>query len=272
MAFTTSNPFMQPFRQQKKPKQPKSPLTTTRPIYGGLGQMGPNAGGGPRASQILSARAPSAPAAPSAPRSPADPRDAQYLSDVGNIEAGYQRQSADLTAEGKFDRLAHQRALALMAERHPEDLQDAREAANRRGLFYSGHLGKQLGDLERDYARRVTAEESEFGLRETQRANALDELERLYGTDGIQRLAAYQSAIERAMQRDQELGVPLDDLPPAAGAAVAAQAAPQSKPPTYDQTIFGASPIFRLSTPRNPPKRKKRPSYEQTIFGASPLF
>ena len=116
------------------------------------------------------------PAAPSAPRVPkpapvASPTggaqaptaartaavftpDAQYLAEAAQAQFNRTNRINQLNAEQENDRAVYQEATRRLMEGVPEQRQQISEQANRQGLFYSGQLGKRLGDLEAGVARQ----------------------------------------------------------------------------------------------------------------------
>lgn len=83
---------------------------------------------------------------------------------------------AGLQQQGIYDANDLAEARRRLLEQQPKDEQAAKEAANRQGLFYSGVLGKQLGDIETSYARQIADQQAAYARREAARLAAIDAL------------------------------------------------------------------------------------------------
>lgn len=240
--FTTYRPLVSPKKQ--KPKMTAGQVQVRAPRPGSTNFVG----GAP------SPAAPKPPAPPAQPAAPPDARDATYFTDTAGIDALYAGRSADLQADiSNYGTrgLYTQRALARLLERKPEDVSDARNAYNTRGLFYSGAMSKKLGDIEIDYARRQQDINSAAETREKSVRRAMAELDTFYGPNGIKRSEALNNATGRQIEMDQSIGVPDQSALDALIAALTPKPAP--KPPRVTSSHRQPS-----SKPKPKPKRKHK--------------
>lgn len=149
--------------------------------------------------------APSIGTTPAAP--PADPRDSQYFNDVAKLDSYYTSRRADLTASGEQLTRDLAKNNQTLDEQQPKDTLSAKQNANKAGLFYSGALGKNLGEIETSYAKRRSDLADSFKDATGANTRALNELDTNYGPSGLMRNDALLSGIGRASSLDQTLGV-----------------------------------------------------------------
>jgi hypothetical protein len=161
-------------------------------------------GGNPGGDSAVSTYGPLARAPKPAPKpaaaSPYAP-DAEYFTTVAQQRFKRNQQLNQLTEQGAYDRTDFQEGLRRLHEQQPKDLQTVRENAARQGLFYSGQLGKQEGDVNTDYARRQSDSQLSFDRREAARAAARRAL--LAGAS-IEQAAALAASIDRRLDRDAQ--------------------------------------------------------------------
>lgn len=171
--------------------------------------------------------------APSIP--PSDPRDAQYFNDVAKLDQYYSTQKSNLTASGEELARNLTKNNSLLAEQQPKDQLSAKQNANKAGLFYSGALGKNLGDIAQSYARRRSDLQTDFESNRGKIDRSLTDLNANYGPSGLMRNDVLQAGIARATANDQANAMALaasQSAAPAAGPAAAPAAAPASLPYT----------------------------------------
>lgn len=204
--------------------------------------------------------APSAPGAP-APSAPAAPSagggeladDAQAA--AARAQALFERSQriSALQQQGSDDATDLAEAVRRMREQQPKDEQSAKESRNRQGLFFSGILGKQLGDIATQYTRRQADEQTAFDRRQAARAAALSALEQGAPIDDFAITAALA---DRATARDQQLagsGSLVANPEPVAVAPVAPVVKlPKASPAKAFQTIVKRGKVFRLYPGRKP--------------------
>lgn len=189
-------------------------------VKGGLPTVGPSTPRAPSAPAAPGAGAPSAtPGAPAAGGSTlAD--DAQSAAERAALKFRTDNDRATIEQQGAYDRTDFQEALRRMATQRPKDERATREGANRQGLFYSGQLGKRLGELAVDYQRREGDARSEFDRREAAREAARRALESGMSIDDA---AISAQLAERQVGRDAEAadagGLVGPDALPVAGPA-----------------------------------------------------
>lgn len=204
-----------------KPTQKSGPQATINrppPRPSGLGVYGKYTPG--RISQLVTTAkaaipktpAPKAPAAPTAsqtptaapqqPAAPRDPRDAEYYRQMAKLEYTRDESIKDINLDEGYDSANLHKAIRLLQEQRPQDQTNAKESANKAGLFYSGQLGKQLGDIEVDYTRRQQDLQGDYDYRKSQRDLGRERAIRGVGLDGADLLGEAQG---RATTRDAAL-------------------------------------------------------------------
>lgn len=159
-----------------------------------------------------------APAAPAAPVSSSagsigglsggaaapDPRDATYFNDIAKLEQFYASRKADLQAAGEQDARDLAKSNQALSEQRPKDDLSAKQNANKAGLFYSGFLGKNLGEIEKSYATRRADLQTRFQDNANARARQGADLEANYGATGLNRNDILLAANARQTQFDLE--------------------------------------------------------------------
>lgn len=196
---------------------------------------------------VASINAPAAPPAPAAPATgqvaapPAQAlpatgpvqayRDSDYLTWRAGADRDIAQQRGQLDNEETSDNVARAEAIRRMMTQRPEDLHAADVGANKSGLFYSGQLGKQRGQIEADYVRRQADTNAEYDQRKAARDVARRALEAGYTAEDAAQMAA---AADRAVGRDSDyatLNALTSNADPAvarpAGVAPAAAARPR---------------------------------------------
>lgn len=131
-----------------------------------------------------------------------DPRDAQYFNDVAKLNQYYSTQKTSLTASGEELVRNLAKNNNLLAEQQPKDELASKQNANKAGLFYSGALGKNLGDIAQSYARRRSDLQSEFESNKGTLSRNLTDLETNYGPNGLLRNDALLGGVGRASESD----------------------------------------------------------------------
>jgi hypothetical protein len=179
-----------------------NPLTGGSAIAAARGRIGTLRPQAPRAPTPQ----PGVPGAPSTPGQ-IPPRtnaqfapDAQYLAQAAQAQFQRQTQLNQIEAE-------HQSALGSYAEGQrrlmegvPQQRQDVKEGAAKAGLFYSGQLGKRLGDLETQIARSRADAQSQFNTDERARQAARATI--LQGGT-LDDAAMKAEAVQRQIERDR---------------------------------------------------------------------
>lgn len=99
---------------------------------------------------------PSTPAAPIAiaPPKPPDPRDSGYFSQLAQNLFMRDSRLADIGRQEGYLKADNETAIKRLAKRESDDLYGANVGANKAGLFYSGQLGKQRGDIQLGYGQQ----------------------------------------------------------------------------------------------------------------------
>jgi hypothetical protein len=199
---------------------------------------------------VPAAGAPAAVAAPGQPQAPLAP-DAQYFGDRAQREFQAAQQRAGLDQQQSYDQTDLAEALRRMALKQPQDEQATKEAANSQGLLFSGHLGKQLGDLSVNYERQRSDQQLAFDRRQSAREAARAAIDQ--GLP-IQDAIALAASADRQIARDQQAAganalAPNDPTAAAAAAGGPAAAAKAPAVPRY------TGPKYSLGKPGKPKYR-----------------
>lgn len=154
-----------------------------------------------------------APAAPPAPRptaiaAPVAPArtaaqftpDAQYIAEAAQQQFNRTNSVNQLNAQSESERSNLAEAIRRLTEDAVGQRQGVREGANKQGLFYSGQLGKRLGDLESQIARQRADLQSDFDQSEAAREAARQAI--LQGAP-LEEAALRAAGVERQIGRDE---------------------------------------------------------------------
>lgn len=181
---------------------------TVKPLAGGLrqGTAAPLTGQHPQydSTPAPAGPPPPAPAMPTAAVPQGGPEsfmDAEYLAWRAQKQFEDNQQRATWDAEDKGDESSRGEAIRRLMQRRPEDLQRADVTHNKAGLFYSGMLGKERGQIEGDYVRQQADTNSDYDARRNARDAARQALEQGYTIEEAAQLAA---AADRKTGRDLE--------------------------------------------------------------------
>jgi hypothetical protein len=136
------------------------------------------------------------------PRTPAVfTPDAQYIAQAAQAQFDRTNQINQLNADADTARNTFQEAVRRLMEGVPEQRQGLKQQANKQGLFYSGILGKRLGDLEAAVARQRADMQGSHDVEQRAREAARAAL--LSGAT-LEDAAMQAAAVERQIARDQE--------------------------------------------------------------------
>lgn len=255
-------------RRARRPARRRAGRTISRPFGGFLsgirtqGQVnqlrqGVRAAQAPRAPAVP--HAPGVPAARPAPQAPGVARkpgvfipDAQYLAGAAQRQFERNTHINELTAEGDAQRSMMQESVRRLMEVVPEQRQGIKEGANRQGLFYSGQLGKSLGDLETQVARQRGDIQREYDTGSRAREAARTAI--LRGAP-LEEAAAKAEAVQRQIERDQGAAsrnalVPTPKPKAAAPKAKPKPAKPKRRRPRRANTAQGQGRVRRRRRPR----------------------
>lgn len=162
---------------------------------------------GTQAFRPLTPGAPGA-AAAAAPQAGAPARttaqfipDAQYLAEAAQSQFNRQTNLDQLTAQDEAERNQTQEAIRRLMDTAGQQRQTTTQTAAKQGLFYSGQLGKRLGDLEAQVARQRGDVQSAYDTNARAREAARQAI--LSGAP-LDEAAARAAAIERQVGRDTE--------------------------------------------------------------------
>jgi hypothetical protein len=127
--------------------------------------------------------------------------DAQYLAEAA--QRGFQRsqQLGQLGTQSTYDRSDTQEALRRMLTQRGLDEQSTRQNANRAGLFYSGQLGKSLGQVDTAYQQSQDDAQRAFDRREAARTAAR---QAIFQCPPIDEAAGLAESAARQVTSDQQ--------------------------------------------------------------------
>lgn len=192
------------------------------------------------------ARPPKAPtvapiaATPPAPKPAEFAPDSQYLADAAQRAFERQQKITQLNTESRIDTTDFNEALRRMTESRAGVEQQTRQTANKQGLFYSGQLGKRLGDVATDFTRRQSDAQLQYDRREAARRAAIAAIE---AGAPLEEAAAMAAAADRQLARDQEA---------ADARALAQESAPAPTPVTTGSASQPTTTRRRRRRPRRP--------------------
>jgi hypothetical protein len=196
--------------------------------------------------------------APGAPQGGADPApaapftgDASYWADQALRNFQRKQQVDQLTQQSAYDKTDFQEALRRRVAQHPKDIQSTQEGANRQGLFYSGQMGKRLGDLETQYTRENSDAQQAYDRREAARSAARTAIEQGAPLEEAAALAAAADRATTSASSAADAGMLVPNQPPAP-----APAAPP-KPVPVQHTATRTSHV-RVASRAKRPTRKRR--------------
>jgi hypothetical protein len=138
-------------------------------------------------------------AASTATAAPPDPRDAQYYADTAQDTFDRNAKINDITTTGQRDKTDTAEAIRRLLATQPQALQNARESANKQGLFNSGQLGKREGDINTQYAQQQGDVQRDADRRESDRQTAVAAIQGGASLAEVQRLL---EATDRQTGRD----------------------------------------------------------------------
>lgn len=145
----------------------------------------------------VGANPPARPAAPAGPKPLVD--DATAIADRAALRFRTQQGINSSLQDSAYARQDVGENLRRMALQRPKDEQTTRQSANQQGLFYSGQLGKRLGDLAVDYQTRQGDVQQGFDRGEAARVAARNALQQGMS---IEDAAITAQNADRAVQRD----------------------------------------------------------------------
>jgi hypothetical protein len=132
--------------------------------------------------------------APEAPQAPPFQGDSSYFAQLGQDTFDRQNKLNDLTTQEGYDKTDLAEALRRRAEQHPKDVQSTNESYNRSGLLFSGKRGEAQSDLETQYTRQNTDDQTAFDRRQAARAAARAAIEQ---GQPIAQAALYAQSVDR---------------------------------------------------------------------------
>jgi uncharacterized phage infection (PIP) family protein YhgE len=127
--------------------------------------------------------------------------DAQYLAQAAQAQFQRQQQLDQIKAQHEAGLSAYNESVRRASEDVPQQRQQVSQSANKQGLFYSGQLGKQLGDYETMVARQRADLQNQFSSEEKAREAARTAI--LQG-EPIDTAAAKAEAVQRQIERDSQ--------------------------------------------------------------------
>ena len=180
--------------------------------------------------------------------------DAQYIAEAAKRAFERQQQLQQLNSQDANDTTDTNEQRRRYDENVVKQVQASKQNAAKAGLFYSGTLGKQLGEQETAATRQRSDMATQLARRQSARAAARQALEQ--GAD-LDEAAAYAASIDRQIDRDSsaaELGAlaPLPAENPFAPRTRAPVQRKKSKPAAKSRTVSRKAPA------RKPAKKRRR--------------
>lgn len=192
-------------KQLPKPKTrpiPFSGKVAPQPFRPGAPQATPGGAPAPAPYKMPTGTLPWAPtplAAP-APAGGPDPaafeaeKDSAYNNAIASLLAGKSQGEQMIASNARRASEDRSKNLGLLGEGRSKTKTAETQSANKSGLFYSGILGKRLGDVDTDYGRRENDVNTAFARDEEGRAAQLAALTQSFASG---QRDAYQGAWER---------------------------------------------------------------------------
>lgn len=188
---------------REAPRAPSAPSLANSPLFQQYRH------GTPALRAAVAPPRPTAPAAPAAPAAGATPPaapaqiipDAQYL--AGLAQKQFERTTAinALNSQTDDDKTTTAEAIRRLLQRVPDERRQISEGANRQGLFYSGQLGKRLGDYQAEVTRQEGDFTGDLGRREAAREAARKAIE---AGAPLEQAAMLAAAADRQIGRDED--------------------------------------------------------------------
>jgi hypothetical protein len=149
-----------------------------------------------------------------------DIRDPAYWLSLSNIDEYYGTHKAQIGEQGRQDKEALDRALTMLGANSEgqfkannydisgtlnqgsfyRDIQSAKTNANKAGLFYSGQLGQNIGDITQGYTQKVGGLKADYTGRQNLRDIDLSSTETQFAPGGIKYKEAGVAAADRRTQ------------------------------------------------------------------------
>jgi hypothetical protein len=152
-----------------------------RAAVAGLAPAAPYMETGPQPTAVIGGvGAPSRDYAAEAAANPDVWKDSTYNTTLANLLS--QKSAGETTLDAAERRASEDKSknLGLLQEGRGKSKAQTTESANSRGLFYSGALGKQLGEVDTDYGRREGDVNTAFARGEEDRASSRSGLQTAY--------------------------------------------------------------------------------------------
>lgn len=143
-------------------------------------------------------------------------QDSGFNSTIANLLSQRDQGRSALVAAGRRAAEDRDRNTSLIGEGRAKAKTATTQSANKSGLFYSGTLGKNLGDVDTDYDRRTTDTNTAYTRGEEDRAAASAGLDSAFNQ-------AQQAAAQQAIDRWIKGAAPTEDAnTPSLAALIAA--------------------------------------------------
>jgi hypothetical protein len=154
--------------------------------------------------------------------------DAEYLAAAAQRQFERTQALQGLTTQSSTDKADTAEAIRRLTSAAPEQRQGIKQSANRAGLFYSGQLGKQLGNFEADLTQRQGDVTTDWQRREDAREAARAAIEQ---GRPLEEAAALAEAAGRQVNRDAVAADNYMLAPPPAAAVAPKVLAGRRRPP-----------------------------------------
>lgn len=187
--------------------------------------------------------------------------DSAYALALANQRANINAKLSQVQQEDANDETTYREALRRMDTQRPRDDSAAKASANKAGLFYSGTLGKNLGDIATSYAQKQADMLNSRQQRANTRQSQLAQLNAGYDVD-VSGIA--DDAISRGLTSDTAMadaGYLVRDLGSGGTPAV-----PKGVVPAMPRPVHTQSTSRRAVSPVRPMRRRRR-----AVMGARAL-
>lgn len=223
------------FISATKKRLPTNPgLGGVYSAFRGTPGAAPGTAGGPPAAPAAPSVAPTPSANDKPPDGPA--LDAQYGTDAASLLFRNANSIADLQKANERERTDFSESMRRLAVQRGQALHNTNEGYNKRGLFFSGQLGKARDTLNTQYDQSASDANKSF-TRDIQ--DRLDQIARIQKSQPLDLEGLRQAAIQRALAAKAAEQPPAASAAPgdSGGTAAPAAAAPAANPLKLPYTI-----------------------------------
>lgn len=176
----------------------------------------------------------------------APPLDAEYYNALAQAQATENQKVAALQQQNAYATTQRDQAVQQLNDREPVTEQNLTNAANAKGLLYSGTLGSQIGDAKTAYLTSLGKVNDQYTQGTAARTAQIGALQQ--GLP-LEQLALQLASIDRANAAAQRTAL---TTPPLPAAATDALGVPRAQ---GHSTAYNGAGIYRTAGPTNPALR-----------------